>query len=517
MQRMKLQGYETMLKHLKSVRDHLDLLRGLGEVQDIQEEVDLNLEIGAICRRVYETGSPAPLFQKIKGIEPGFRVLGAPAGVSRQPGLRLCRVATALGLPPTAGGVEIMELLTSSRKKKLIAPRVVPSGLCQEHVLTGKDVDLNRLPVPLLHPTDGGRYINTIGMVVVKTPDGSWTNYGNTRVMLIGPGPVDKTRMTGHVSKHFGVIHQQWKKLGEPAPFAVCLGIEPALYFIAATPLPEYVSEVDYLGAFFGEPAEVVRAATVDLNVPATAEIVVEGYVSASETASEGPLGGYNGYVFPGGVSQQPVFDVTAITYRTAPILPECVAGRPVDETHTAWMMPQAAEVLFFLRQNGIPATSGWMSLDAAGHLLVITFPRDWRTKGSDTSTPALVKHIADLLWPRDVGRSIAKIVLMNDDIDPSDDDQVMWAFASRQHPITGQYLYKQESISPLMAYLTNAEKAALNPDGIVGYGAKAIYNALWPDDMPDDQIPVNNDFDAFPQAIKDRVLSKWHAYGFKD
>src|SRR6516225_6637318 len=116
---------KVLMKRLKSLREYIDALHALGEIQEIDVEVDWDLEMGAIIRRSYELRAPAPLFNRIKGIEPGFRVLGAPAGVSRQRGLELCRVALSLGLPADAGGCQIIEALTQAHGKRPIPPRVV--------------------------------------------------------------------------------------------------------------------------------------------------------------------------------------------------------------------------------------------------------------------------------------------------------------------------------------------------------------------------------------------------------
>jgi 4-hydroxy-3-polyprenylbenzoate decarboxylase len=156
-----------MKRHLKILRACVDALAAIGEVQTIDKAVDWQLEIGANAQRCYETGAPAPLFNTIKGIESGFRVLAAPAGVSKQPGLYLSRLAVSLGLPLESTGRDIVEALVETRSQAFIPPKVVASGPCKEKILAGDDVDLLRLPTPLFHGGDGGRYLNTHGIFVV--------------------------------------------------------------------------------------------------------------------------------------------------------------------------------------------------------------------------------------------------------------------------------------------------------------------------------------------------------------
>jgi UbiD family decarboxylase len=122
----------------------------------------------------------------------------------------------------------------------------VEKGACQEDIITGDGVDLMKLPVPYIHKGDGGRYLNTWGTVIVQTPDQKWTNWAISRIMLL-----DRNRMTGLVApqQHIGIIHQMWKDRGQPIPFALALGCEPAAPFFSATPLPEYVDEAKVMGA----------------------------------------------------------------------------------------------------------------------------------------------------------------------------------------------------------------------------------------------------------------------------
>jgi 4-hydroxy-3-polyprenylbenzoate decarboxylase len=223
--------------YLAGLREYLDALRAVGELVQVEREVDWNLEIGAIIRRCYETGAPAPLFQCIKGVERGFKVLGAPAGTSRRNGQYLARVALSLGLPASASGRQIVEALVAARGRKPIPPQRVATGPCKENILTGAAVDLTRLPVPLIHDGDGGRYINTWGTVVARTPDGQWTNWGLARVMLL-----DAKRMTGivHPLQHLGQIHGMWKAIGKPMPFTLFQGGPPFAPFVSSMPLPAF-------------------------------------------------------------------------------------------------------------------------------------------------------------------------------------------------------------------------------------------------------------------------------------
>ena len=150
------------MTHLASLRDFIDALEQIGEVQPIYLEVDWNLEIGAITRRSYELRAPAPLFNVIKGSERGLRVLGAPGGVSASPALRFARVALTLGFEPDTPARKIVESLAGAQSRPGIAARWLSTGPCKENVMLGKDIDRLRFAAPFIHASDGGRYIQTL-------------------------------------------------------------------------------------------------------------------------------------------------------------------------------------------------------------------------------------------------------------------------------------------------------------------------------------------------------------------
>lgn len=497
----------TGLSYLGDLREYIEELRKIGELVEVQEEVDWNLEVGAIIRRCYETGSPAPLFSSIKGVNHGFRILGAPGGVSRQRGLYLSRVAISLGLNARASGPEIVQALVDARKKKPFPPQVVKAAPCKQNVLIGDKVDLLDLPSPLIHDGDGGRYINTWGTIVVRSPDRKWTNWSIARVMLL-----DSRRMTGivHPLQHLGQIHGMWKKLGKPTPFAMFQGGPPFIPFVSGMPLPAWVSEADYMGGYYGRPVEVVSCETVELEVPASSEIVIEGFISDTEKAVEGPMGEYAGYLWPGTGTPKPVYNVTALTYRDAAILPVVAAGEPVEENHTAQGLPSAAELLSEIRAAGIPATMAWVPFESAQHWLVVTVPKDCRSRlGYDSGR--LCKEIGTLVFEKSkFGALIPKVLVMNDDIDPSNTAEVMWAFATRCHPATGEIIFNNERTIELVAFLTTSEKLS-------GRTCKVVYNCLPPEDWGD-RLPVRCSFvHNYSQEVQAKVLSKWRDYGFSE
>jgi 4-hydroxy-3-polyprenylbenzoate decarboxylase len=321
---------------------------------------------------------------------------------------------------------------------------------------------------------------------------------------------LDARRMTGLIDphQHIGMVRQAWADIGKPMPFALALGVEPAIPFVCGMPLPDHVDEADFLGAMLGRAIETVRCRTVELEAPASAEILIEGYVSLDDTATEGPMGEYAGYIPLEGGVQRPVYHVTALSHRDDPILPVVVAGEPVEENHTAWGIPSAAECLHALREAGVPVTTAWIPLESALHWLVDTVPPEWRSRSGAESGEAFCRKIGEILFATKAGTNLSKVIVSPDDIDPSNTRELVWAFATRCHPTIGNVTFDHGAAPSLIAYLRSGEKMS-------GMTSKVVYNCLPPEEW-DGELPVRSSFaHAYPAQVRERVIANWHAYGF--
>lgn len=372
--------------------------------------------------------------------------------------------------------------------------------------MIGADVDLMRFPTPLIHGTDGGRYIQTFGMNIVRTPDGSWTNWSVNRMMLL-----DRNKLTCLIppNQHLGIIHAQWRERGKPTPVVVALGVEPALPYVGGMSAPRGVDESHVLGAHFGEPIDVARAETVDLPVPATAEIVIEGHISHTELGPEGPMGEYPGYLDLSEGKPKPILNVSAVTFRNNPILPVVAAGPPVEEDHTGWGLPHAAVCLRDLQDAGLPVTGAWMVLESACHWMLVALAPDWHEQ---TAIPSdeMARRVGSVLFATKTGFGIPKLLLVEDDFDFTDVNQVVWAFASRAHPTHGEIHVADQAQNNLPVFLDPDEKFAY-------HATKVIHNCLLADRYPPGKRPVAADLaHGWPEAIRDRVLSSWAEYGYR-
>lgn len=497
------------MNHLRSLREYIDELQTLGDVQPIDVEVDWNLEIGAIIRRSYDLRAPAPLFNLIKGYErTGFRVLGAPASLSSCPNASLARLALGLGLAPRASGQEIVEAIIAAHDREPIPHRIIDraSAPCKQNIQTGDGVDVLVFPTPLIHGNDGGRFIQTYGINIVRTPDGSWTNYSINRMMI-----VDRNRLACLIPppQHLGIIRSQWRERGEPMPIVLALGVEPGLAVMGGLPLPKDADESLFLSGYFGEPLEMVAAETVDLPVPATAEIVIEGHIGVTDddVAQEGPMNEYPGYI-ANEASPKPVFHISAITYRDNAILPVVAAGPPAEEDHTVTGAMHAAEILYELRRAELPISSCWFSFESALHWLIVAARSDWHERlGVDSAVFA--RRIADVIFQGKPGFGVPKILLVEDDVDITNVDEVVWAFSTRAHPAHGEIYFPDQANVALYVYLDEKEKRTYR-------GTKVIHNCLLADCCSNGARPRKGSFEnGWPAELQQKVLTSWKRYGY--
>lgn len=481
----------------RDLREYVDLLERHGELKRIGVEVDWHLEMGAITRRCYDLGAPAALFENIKGYPPGFRALGAPLGPSKRPGHSLyARTALAFGLPPSAGAKEIMDFYLA-RKEKSVKPVVVTTGPCKEIIEKGESVNLLKFPAPLIHGGDGGRYIGTWHTVVSKDPESGWVNWGMYRLM------VHDRHTLGclfPLQQHIGQMYQRCEEQDRPLPVAIAIGGPPVVPIVSCTQLPAYVNEVEVAGGLMGEPIPLVKCETLDLEVPATSEIVLEGEVLPRERKIEGPFGEYMGYE-AGKSSPKPVIRVRAVTHRRDPILPFSNMGMPIHEGQTATALLKGAEIYAELKRMGLPVRGVFAPPFGVGHMIVVS-----------TETPFVnfAKRVAHAVWSTKPGLFTYYIVVVESDVDPTNMDEVLHAITTKCHPERGIYKVPHIPGFPvLLPFLPPQER-------LLGDAAGVLFDCTWPKDWPPEAIPKKATLEnLWPQELRRKVLENWTRYGF--
>ena len=470
------------------LREFIATLDKYGELQVIKKEVDWNLEAGAIMRRCNETGGPAQLFEKILD-HPGHRIFGGTLATFR-------RLAIAMEMDTEVTFRKLLDEFMK-RQRSPIKPILVNTGPCKENILVGDEVDLGLFPTPLVHGGDGGRYIGTWNVGACKDPDSDWINWGTYRLMIHDR---NSTGVFIIPNQHVGMIYGRYEAENKPMPYSAFIGVEPITNLIGATGIPAGISEVDIVGGLRKEPVRLVKCETNDLLVPDTAEIVLEGEVLPHERKNEGPFGEYAGYQVSGVVSR-PVFKVKAVTYRNNPLLTTSCIGTPVDDGDIVLGMGMAADFKRALIEGGFPVTGIYLPPETAAHVVIVA---------TRTPYPYIANRIATCIWAQKSGWAVPRIIVVENDVDPTNLSEVGHALATKCHPVRGTTTIERLPTSPITGFLSHEERSR-------GFGCGVVYDCTWPLDWKPEHVPPRSSFnDIYPREIKERVLDNWKDYGFE-
>ncbi|KAH8665332.1 putative 3-octaprenyl-4-hydroxybenzoate carboxy-lyase [Ilyonectria robusta] len=487
-------------------RTFVDVLRQDNDLAEINQEIDPHLEVGAIVRRVSEVSGKAPLFNNVKGARNGlWRMFGNAASLRASEEEKYGRIARNLGLPPNSSWKAILERTQSAKNKPLLQPNVLANGPCKQNKIFGDDIDLNKLPAPLLHQGDGGKYLQTYGVHVLQSPDKSWTNWSIFRGMIH-----DKRRLVCLVGtgQHNSIIRDKWLKEGkDEMPWALALGIPPAASLAAALPIPEGVSEAEYVGAMVGKPLDLVKCELSDLLVPANSEIVLEGTFSLKDKALEGPFEDYLGLHFDGDRHMHPLFTVNAITYRDDPILPVSVPGRITDESHVTASMA-SAELLTLCKNHDLPINDAVAPLETMANWCALQVDTKKLTS-LKTNSKDFCSKLGQIVYNNKSSMLFNRILLFGEDVDIYNFKDVMWALVTRCRPGQDEYVFEDVPSFPMTPYMSHGT-------GTVKTGGKAISDCLFPMEYEGRKTFSSVDFEtSYPEEVKSKVRANWTAMGF--
>jgi len=412
------------------LRDFIAQLEKLGELKRVAVEVDPVLEMTEICDRVLRAGGPALLFEKPRGHS--MPVLGNLFGTPRRVALgmgqeslealrEVGRTLAYLKEPePPKGLKDAWEKLPMLKQVLSMAPKVRSSAPCQEIVWEGKDVDLARLPIQHCWPGDVAPLV-TWGLTITRGPNKSRQNLGIYRQQVLGPNKLIM-RWLAHRGGALDFRDHCQKFPGQPYPVAVALGADPATILGAVTPVPDTLSEYQFAGLLRGARTELVKAIGSDLQVPASAEIVLEGVIHPGETATEGPYGDHTGYYNE--QAEFPVFTVERITMRRDPIYHSTYTGKPPDEP--AMLGVALNEVFVPILQKQFPEiVDFYLPPEGCSYrLAVVSIKKQY---------PGHAKRVMFGIWSFLRQFMYTKfIIVVDDDIDIRDWKEVVWAMTTR-------------------------------------------------------------------------------------
>ncbi|MEI7843304.1 MAG: 4-hydroxy-3-polyprenylbenzoate decarboxylase [Gallionellaceae bacterium] len=430
------------------LRDFIAQLEKIGELKRVKTPVSTHLEMTEICDRVLRAGGPAILFENVAGHK--MPVLANLFGTPR-------RVALGMGEESVSALREVGKLLAYLKEPEppkglkdawdkwpvlkqvlTMSPKVLSSAPCQEIVWEGKDVDLSKLPIQHCWPGDVAPLI-TWGLVVTRGPHKPRQNLGIYRQQVLAPNKVIM-RWLAHRGGALDFREHCVKNPGQPFPVAVVIGADPATILGAVTPVPDSLSEYQFAGLLRGSKTELVKCIGSDLQVPASAEIVLEGVIHLNETALEGPYGDHTGYYNE--QDKFPVFTIERITMRRDPIYHSTYTGKPPDEP--AMLGVALNEVFVPLLQKQFPEiTDFYLPPEGCSYRMAVVSIKKQYAGHAKRVMFGIWSFLRQFMYTK-------FIIVVDDDIDARDWKEVMWAITTRMDPVRDTLLVENTPIDYL-------------------------------------------------------------------
>ena len=458
---------------MMDLREFLKVLEEEHELQKIKVEVDPKHELGAICKIHNERpNSPALLFENVK--DHTIPVVGQLLASDR-------RVALALGLSQ-----ENVFNETVQRASTPIAPKLVSKGASQDIVFEAADVDLTKLPLCTNNPRDGGPYI-TAGHVIIKDPEYGM-NLSIYRMMLVSKNEVTLRFTPGHDGYDF--MKNAEKRGQKKFEVAVCIGVPPAVYVASQFEPRIGVYELDIAGGLVGEPVEVVKCRTIDLEVPALAEIVLEGELTIpAKTGDEGPFGEFCGYT-TAQVPNERIMTVKAVTHRKNPVYHNIWLGKPPHEHLYVDALTYAVAAYQELKPAYPALKKAYAPPWGVSIVLLLQLEKRLMRPGIVDNILAASLYTRSGKWKH--------VFVLDEDVVLEDPNEVLWALTTRFQPATDMFIIPRGITSSLEPSAT-----------IDGLTSKLMLD-----------LTIKKNFRgevAEPTAsMRESVLKRWNEYGFK-
>ena len=483
----------------KDLRHFIDLLEKKGELKRIKIEVDPYLEITEISDRVLRHGGPALLFENVKGsslpllanLFGNTRRIALAMGQEDLEGLRdVGKLLAFLKEPtPPSGWKDLWQSLPSYKSVLNIAPNVKKTAACQEIIIEESDVDLSKFPIQTCWPGDAAPLV-TWPLVITKGPEKERQNLGIYRMQLVGRNKLIM-RWLSHRGGALDFRDWNLKHPNEAFPVSIALGADPATILATVTPVPDTLSEYAFAGLLRGVKTDVVSSQTNDLQVPASAEIVLEGVIEANEVADEGPYGDHTGYYNE--VEKFPVFTVKRITHRKDPIYHSTYTGRPPDEP--AMLGVALNEVFVPLLQKQYPEISDfYLPPEGCSYRMALVSIKKQYAGHAKRVMMGVWSFLRQFMYTKFV-------VVVDDDVDIRKWEDVIWAITTRMDPSRDTVIIENTPID----YLDFASPVS-------GLGSKMGLDATnkWPEETTREWgTPIE-----MSTAIKQRIDDLWQELG---
>ena len=459
----------TIMKY-HDLRDFIKQLEKQGELKRVLYQADPHLEITEICDRTLKQQGPALLFERPKGYNIPLlgNLFGTPQRVAMGMGADSVTALREIGKllaylkepEPPKGFRDAMEKLPVFKQVLNMAPKIIKSPACQENVLRGDEIDLSRYPIQHCWPEDAGPLI-TWALVITKGPHKERQNLGIYRQQVIGK---NKTIMRWLAHRGGALDFKEWQaaRPGEPFPVTVALGADPATILGAVTPIPDSLSEYAFAGLLRGSKTELADCLSNNLQVPASAEIVLEGFIYPDDMAPEGPFGDHTGYYNE--VDKFPVFTIETITERNNPIYHSTYTGRPPDEP--AILGVALNEVFIPILQKQFPEIIDfYLPPEGCSYRMAVISMKKQYAGHAKRVMLGTWSFLRQFMYTKFV-------IVVDDDINPRDWQDVIWAMTTRMDPARDLTILENTPID----YLDFASPVS-------GLGSKVGFDATnkWP------------------------------------
>lgn len=483
----------------KDLRDFVALLEQQGELKRITVEVDPYLEMTEICDRTLKQGGPALLFENPKGFD--MPVLANLFGTTKRVAMgmgqndisALKKVGALLAFlkepEPPKGVSDVLSKLPLLRQALNMSPKAVKKAPCQEVVLEGDQIDLTTLPIQTCWPEDVAPLV-TWPLVITKGPEKERLNLGIYRQQLLG-----KNRLIMRWLSHRGgaLDYRDWQQKypDEPFPVVVALGADPATMLGAVTPIPDTLSEYAFAGLLRGNRTKLVKSKLHDLLVPASAEIVLEGYLYPDDMADEGPYGDHTGYYNE--VESFPVFTVECVTHRRNPIYLSTYTGRPPDEPAVLGLALN--DVFVPILQKQFPEiVDFYLPPEGCSYRMAVVTIRKAYAGHAKRVMLGVWSFLRQFMYTKFV-------IVTDDDIDARNWSDVIWAMTTRMDPKRDSVFIENTPID----YLDFASP-------VVGLGSKVGFDATKKWQGETDRVWGSTI--TMSEAVKQRVDEMWDSLG---
>ncbi len=478
---------------IQDLREWLARVEEMGELVRVKAPVNRDEEMSAVGYLVAkQQPSPAVLFENARGFDKspiGATLLWNILGPS------LKRIAITLEEPADTPAVELIRRVKDKLKKRIPPCEVARAQApVYQNTLTGDQIDLDLLPIPRHWPLDGGRYAGTADAVITRDPDSGYLNIGTYRMMQQGKNQVGLYLSPGKDARLH--ITRAWQQ-GKSIEVAAAWGIDPLFMMVGSQTFPKNVSEYEFAGGIKGQAIPVVRGTTTDLLLPANAELVIEGIIRPNSVMPEGPFGEFPGY-YGRPEAGCPLVDISAVHYRSRPVLTNALmADYPSCEQSGFFSIIRSAKIWDDLDKLGIPGIHGVYSHPAAaGGFGMTVISLEQRYAGHAAQVLALAAQCPG-------GAYYTKwIIAVDEDIDPTDMNEVIWAMASRCNPI--------DDIDILRNTWSTWLDPTQNPPEKRPYGSKALINAC----KEHRHLPVFSKRTTLRKSTYDTVAARWQELG---